>query len=362
MKSLCWGKETAGRVCLEEGNAPFDALLMSRLDVDVRIIELPPVAGRDVEGLIRYRLRRIYPAAPEDTAFDYRLCRNAHVRTAVVCVSRRTTLDAYRTAAGSRPLLVPSLLLLGLAPRTGRFRAWICHEAWQESLLFDDGVLVSSAVRRGRCGRNAPIPRNDGEESLVVASSSLLASISVALEVRKVSIEHLAEHGLRHLQSFAPAARESAIPPSIRLALLAAVTAVLAVALLYKTAGAAAHRANELKEHLTSVESENRRALALQEDLDRLRSDVAALESRKPRDLYLLFAELGAIVGGTARIRGAAVNGDAFRIEAEGLGSLKLMESLRRRPGFSELTLSQVVTDQSTGRERFSISGVFHGR
>ena len=64
----------------------LDGVLVSRLDFDVQVLSVPHVPENEMDGLIRYRLRSIYPGNPGETSFDYRLESDGQVRTAVVFI------------------------------------------------------------------------------------------------------------------------------------------------------------------------------------------------------------------------------------------------------------------------------------
>ncbi len=92
------GELAGGRVA-RAGTGPFDALLVSRLDVDVQVFDIPPISDRDLEGLVRYKLRSRYPGNPRQTSFDYRVAQRGKIRRVIVFVARTSTVEAYRAAA-----------------------------------------------------------------------------------------------------------------------------------------------------------------------------------------------------------------------------------------------------------------------
>ena len=120
--------------------------------------------------------------------------------------------------------------------------------------------------------------------------------------------------------------------------------------------------AARLKALVDSMEKGNQEALAAQRDMDALRAEKARLDARTPRDLYTLLSELSLVLGNAAHIQGISVRDDGFQVDAVGTNPLLLMEGLKARAAFADMKLSQVVPDPVTGKERFSISGAFHGR
>jgi hypothetical protein len=117
-----------------------------------------------------------------------------------------------------------------------------------------------------------------------------------------------------------------------------------------------------LKNLAETLEKGNQETLAAQKDLDTLLAEKARLDARTPRDIYLLLSELSTVLGDAARIQNITLRDASFQVDAVGTNPLRLMEGLKARASFSDLKLSQVVPDPKTGKERFSISGVFHDR
>jgi hypothetical protein len=346
------------------------AFLMSRLDIDLRVLEVPPVHGKDLEELIRLKLRSVYPGNPRETVFDYRLVRRGPTRRAVVFVSRKATVEAYRTAAERRPLVLPYQLVAARVPRRGPFRAWFCHEKWAELLVYRDGILVSSAVRRRARGRRFDL---EAEEARLPAESRTAPFIVVApaeeLE-RTARIEGAAYLPLESAYAghgrpeglFPATRRRSFVSPWLRTGLLAAAVLVLGLLVFFRSVRQVEDRSRRLAELADSLEEGTRESLAMQQELDALLAERARLDAGMPRDLYLLLAELSVVIGDAARIRSITVRDDSFQLDATGNDPFRLMEGFKARDAFSAMKLSQVVPDADTRRERFSISGVFHDR
>ena len=355
---LGYGEEHGGEVTVH-GPQGWDALLMSRLDFDVRVFDVPPVSDRDLEGLVRLRLRSLYPASPQETAFDYQLVRRGAGRQAVVFVSRRRTVDAYRRAAGKRPLVLPYQLLAPRVPERGDWRAWIGNLDWVELLVYRDGALLSSTARR---------PPSEPQEGTDPATGFDLvaASQDLGLEGRVNGSTFVALEALgskRRLAGlFPPKRRRALLPWRGRIALLTAAVIVLSLLVFYRYVRQVEDYGSRSSARAAGLERSNQDALAIQRDLETLRAEKARLDARIPRDLYLLLSELSTGLGDAARIQGLTVRDDGFQVDAVGTNPLALMEGLKARPDFSDLLLSQVVPDPASGKERFSISGVFRGR
>ena len=367
--TLGYGEEKNGRISTA-GVEGCDTLLMSRLDFEVHVLDIPPVADREIEGLIRFRLRSIYPGSPRETAFDYRVMRRGPVRRAVVFISRRKTVDAYRGAAGRRALFLPCLLLLDHAPKAGDFRVWVWHGTWAELLLFRDGVLVSSLVHRGARGKQFMIskaekdlPREERRGSVMVTAAGVdFERMEPADGIPRVPLESLARKLRKAEGLFRIEKKGTALSPWLRLGGLSAAVIFLAILVFFRDVRAIETRGDRLRTLAGAMENGGRRIREMQAEVESLAAKRDQREARKPGDLYLLLSELSQALGDGVRLRSLSVRDDSFQGEAVGVNPLALMEGLRARSSFSAMKLSAVVPDGKSGRERFSFSGVFHGK
>jgi hypothetical protein len=356
------GEMAGGRVT-RAGAGRFDALLLSRLDVDLRLFDLPPVAGRDVEGLIRYRLRSLFPGNPRETSFDYRVIRRGRTRRAIVFVTRTSTVEAYRAVAGRRPLVPPCRLLTGRVPRRGTFCAWIGDGRWVELLEYRDGLLESSrVVRRERGDWAAVAAAASAAPRLVIAPRADLAGLAGADGAALLPLESAVLRGVGPRGLFAAPARTPVVPHVARAAMLAAVVLVLGVLVLNRIARREEERARRLQAVVSSLEQAARASLETRREADALHLERDRLTAGIPPDRYRVLAELSAVFAGAVRVRRVSFRDDRFQVEASGGDPLALMEALKARDGFRELELSPVVPDTLSREERFSIGGVFRGR
>ena len=347
-----------------------DPLLMSRLDFDVHVLDIPPVPDKEIAGLIKLKLRSVYPGNPQDTAFDYHVVRRGAVRRAIVFVSRRKTVDAYREAAGRRPLVLPYQLILPRVPKKGAFRAWILHGDWAECLVFHDSIPVCSIVKR--LTRGTRFDLETGEDSVradLRSGSVVVAAPAEQLEqmVKRDGAAYLLLEDLRPGRwrpegLFHPEQHRAVPGHRIRLLVLAAIAVVLGFLLLFKYVSLVEARADRLSKLADSLENSNQKTLDAQRDIGVLRVERARLESLSTSDIYLLLSDLSLVIGQRARIVGMSVRDGSFQLDAVGSDPLELMEDFKRKEVFADITLSQVVPDGTSGRERFSVVGAYHGR
>jgi hypothetical protein len=356
------GEMAGGRVA-RSGAGRFDALLLSRLDVDLRVLDLPPIAGRDIEGLIRFKLRSLFPGSPRETSFDYRVTRRGRTRRAIVFVARTSTVEAYRAVAGRRPLVPPCRLLSGRVPRHGTFRAWVGDGRWAELLEYRDGLLESSRVVRRERGDWGPVAAAaTAAPLLVIAPREDLEGLAGADGAALLPLESAGLRGVGPRGLFAAPARTPVVSPAARAAMLAAVVLGLGVLVLNRVARREEERAGRLLEVVSTLEREARTSLETRREAEALRIERDRLDAGIPPDRYRVLAELSAVFAGAVRVRRVSFRDDRFQVEASGGDPLALMEALKARDGFRELELSPVVPDAASREERFSIAGVFRGR
>lgn len=363
MKRLATGWMHEGCVAVSgagdgaDGAPRIDGLLMARPDFTVRMLEIPPVAPRDAEALIRFRLRSLYPGNPAETTFDFLLESANGKHVAVVFIARGGTVERYREAAGAAPLLLPYQLIRPLAGKRKDLRVLFRGLNWLERTEFRGGLPVSDVVRQF-----------DDEEGLAAAADAGdgLRTVFVA-EGPEGSPPGAEFHALGRLAAahrgaglFGERKRGVRLPPrGIRMAVLAAAVALLSVLAFYRRVGEAEAERDALKARYAALEREVGGALSRRKETEALEAEIRRIAARKPPDLYGFLSALAAVLDGDAVIRSLTVRDDGFRIEAVGSDSLRLMEGFGGNPAFRDVRLSQVVPEERTGRERFSFSGAF---
>lgn len=375
VNALACGQEEVGGVRLRrlghavpaDGEVAFDAVLVSRLDCDVRFVDLPPVPEREVEGLLTYRLRSIYPGDPSETVFDYRLLGEGKQRQAVLLITRRETLRRYRAVAGGRPLLLPITMLDRIVQGRESVRVWFCAGEWLEHLVFRNGRPVSSAVRRADAADPLAVVHADGELPPEVRAIPALCVVerlgarTLPGGMEAVALATIAA-GTRRSAGVFRGRRRDFLLSGAGLALLGAACAILAVAVLAKYVDRAERRVADLSTACAALEAESRRALAIRKEDEALEAAVVRMEAMRPRDVYASLSSLLDVLGEETQLVGLTLRDETFQVEAIGTNSLGLMERLRAHESFGEVRLSRVVPEAQSGRERFSFAGSFRVR
>jgi hypothetical protein len=93
----------------------FDALMMSRLDFDIEVIKIPPVHSEEINNLLGYKIRGLYPGSPEETVFDYQIAALRRERYAVLFITKKSILNNYKSLGKNKPLFLPYAMVKPLA-------------------------------------------------------------------------------------------------------------------------------------------------------------------------------------------------------------------------------------------------------
>jgi len=362
------GEEHEGRIVLRrlgdgrelDGSDPFDSVLVSRLDCDVRVVEIPPVPEREVHALLRYRLRSLYPGSSEETVIDHRLIGDGR---ALLLIMRRDILELYRRAAGRRRLLLPFELFERQAGRRDALRVWFLAGSWQEHLVFRRGAVESSGLYRadGDTSELRPLEQGIPPETLAIPALYFASAAEPTEPPPGALVVSAAD---LHVGSAAGVFRERrrGLSWGLRVLALASLAALLGLLVLYRFVGTVERRAEALRQAAADLQAVSARILLLQDEIGDLERSIGVLEARRPLDVYAALSAVGRTLGGEATIESLVLRGGAFQIEAVASDPLGIMERFRRSESFEEAKLSQVVPDPRTGAERFSFSGSFRGK
>ncbi len=377
----------------------FDALLISRQDVEVHVLEVPRAAGDEPEGFLRYRIPSLYPGRPEASRFDYRILRLARRRFAVLFIAAGEVLEGYRAAAGGRPLLLPFSLfqprLRSIArggPRAGgragapapgaRAALFSC---WSRGWI--DNLLVPAAG-----GDRPQPPGEEGPQAFVIRRGGTAAAdlerllarvghpagqvrwVILALEAERESLRELvrvaggsavevrsieeALAGLRRPDGlFEERRRGERLPRRIRVQLL--ILAILAAVFLLarKSADRETAYTRRLQGVLTSLEGQMSRAVPRQQEAERLEGELRALQAHRPVDPFRVLAGLETLLREGVRIRSFQLEKSSFQIEAVAANPLRLMEAFARSEAFTEVRMIQVIPLKEAEGELFRLTG-----
>jgi hypothetical protein len=375
-----------GRVELfsfEHPGAPADpaavgSVMMSRLDLDAHIVELPAIRDEEVEGFLRYRMPSIYPGHRDQTAFDYRILRRGRRRWAVLLLVRQTVLDAYREATAGRPLFAPLSLVEPSLEGSGRRDALVVfwHEAWVEVFRLPvkgppRSVVVTLSGDTGEDLGRVRSATSDGSATGAAWSlycpgreigrlgewARACAGTEGTVEVTAIE-DALRRLGRRRSFLFARRRNRPGLPSrGTRLQLYAGAALLLGVLLLARSAGRDDRALRELSAEVELAEGRRTRAVAIERELAAARGELEALRARRPVDPYLVLSELETILSPGSIVSAFTLENRTFRLEAVGPDPLGLMDAFHDNGLFESVKLVQIVPQKGSGNEQYTLTG-----
>lgn len=359
------GPETAAA---RKQDAAPDGLLVSRLDCEQYIVDLPPMSERQVEEALRYRVPALYPGKPGEAAIDHE-ANGSSSGSFLLFVMPARILESYRAAG--LPLVSSVLLERKLAGRADRaFMLWTSD--WVSYDRFSKGVLLESAcVRRS----------GDVEADLGALLARLGAPSSVPVEVLAVDqamaglsdVTRLLEaRGCADSVQISLSAAIAAVPSGsarifpdaprrqgragLALKLLVAANVLALVLCLVRYGDARSGSLAAAKREYDEALAKKGAALRLEEETAAMRKRYEALVSDRAPAMYDIISELAFALGDDTKIVDLLVKDGDFQLEARGRDALAALARLERAPHLVEVRLRQAVPDGGGG-ERFSLSG-----
>jgi hypothetical protein len=350
-----------------------DALVMSRLDFDLQVTEVPAAAEREIEGFLRYRIPSLYPGDPQSTEFDYRLLAVGRKKYAILFLCQQQVLAGYRRVAGGKPLLLPfNLVQPFISRRRARPQAPVVFSFWHRSWIDNLAIRGGDTPRPFVVNRSPSAPRDFERLQTILADDAgsahwvvfcsdadrdALRNLPAGPQELHPIGEAVARAGRRPEPLFAPRRRPSRLAASLRVqALLAAVIGVGLLAL--KGSVDRDERYQEaLRARLGALEQRMGETAALQKEIAALEGELAALRARRPVDPYWVLSELESVLKEDTRIQSFILEKDVFQLEAVGRNPLRLMEEFKGKASFKEVRMIQIIPMKESREELFRITG-----
>lgn len=351
--------------------------MISRLDIDVQFVSLPQVRNQEVSELMRYKIRSIYPGAPEKTVFDYVLLGKKQNRYAALCIARKEVVDAHREIAAKKPLFHSlSLLIPFVEQHAGNDLALVMyHEDCIETLIYSAGVFQSSCVMR----RTNVLVRDlrklwrillksaaDSEIVFFCAERELRALKQVLSTETGSKKGRIMLHPYRVLSQntlkksdylFSEKKERPFISQKILIPSLGFLCFLLAGAALHKNLLMKKSLYAELSLQLQQLERKKAHDTSLKNEMNALEDELQALGKKIPCNIYLLLAELYAIVGPDTRVTRFSVEKNMFQIEGVSPSPLHIMARFEDSDAFDGVQLSQIIPLENSGEKRFKVQG-----
>jgi hypothetical protein len=369
-----------------EGRAEeVDVLFLSRLDCDVRCLELPPVPERELPSLIRYRLRSVYPGSLEHVVVDHVAQRRGSGLIALVCILDREALEKFRRAAPRAALsLLSAALLRKPAPRPNG--CIVCESPrYTEVLKFEDGVLLESVlVKRsgspcdsGALSGSTAGSRSDAQKILrflgngaLHAPLVLAPAADVEDAVRRLSADGAGPRApeARAMESlefsrrgtaalFRPRRRWRPPRPAATRAGIAAAIVLLAVGLVLRQVNLRQAELSLLRSAVLGSQAAGQRTADLVAQYSAASARVSALTRDRPVDICQFFCDLRDELGPGVVIQDLVIQDGAFQFQAIGPGPLALMQRFIADPRFQAVRLLQTTPLAGGSRQQFIVTG-----
>jgi len=352
------------------------AVVMSRSDILVNVVELPSLSPREIEGFLAYRIRGLYPGQPDETEIDYRVLSWGGRRYAVLFLVQRQVLEEHRRAAQGRPLILPYSLIAPLLHRPAPNRTTVgllWHATWIDALVLEPGTPPRSVALPRAGSVAADLDRLESllevagaVEWRIVAIEPELATLRRTLERRArgpgpVTVVPL-ERAVRRLGHRAPApftrrARPAGIPRRVRVPIALLAAAALSFLALKRSVDRDAAYASLLHRSVVERQARAETLAVLQREIDALRADLDALRTNRPPDPGRVLGELALVLGTGARLESFSLENGLFQLEAVGSNPLELMERFASSESFDDVRLLQIVPEKDGVRELFRLTG-----
>lgn len=352
------------------------AVVMSRSDILVKVVELPALSPHEIVGFLAYRIRSLYPGQPDETAVDQQVLTWGGRRYAVLFLVQRQVLEEHRRVAEGRPLILPYSLIAPLLrrPAPGRITVGLLwHATWIDALVLEPGMPPRSVAlpRTGSVAADV-----DRLESLLAVAGTVewravciepeLAALRRTLERRThgpgpVTVVPL-ERAVRRLGRRAPApftrrARPAGIPRRVRVPIALLAVAALSYLALKRSVDRDASYATLLRHTVLEQQARAEKLTVLQREIDELQTDLAAMRIDRPPDPGQVLAELAVVLGTGTRLESFSLENGFFQLEAVGSNPLELMERLTSHGAFEDVRLLQIVPLKGSAQELFRVTG-----
>jgi len=349
----------------------ISAMMMNRIDFDIKILEIPPVSDDEVRNLLQYRLRSVYPGDPEDTRFDFKLINRNKKRYAVLFITSRKNMERYRELSANKPLLLPySIVQNHLKTQKGeKFIYLFWDHDWVDILIFNAGVLESSSALKREKEISLDIikiknilPNALQEYKFFIAQleseRELLHNVFNDFQNKEfLSIESLLAHKISKRGSlFVKSIGIDKLTNKIRLDVLL-LPVIFLICLIFNSY---VDNRVEYKKLLEKTHTDKLAKSQSQTKYQALKKELDSLKKIKPLDTYLLFSELTKEMGGDAILNKVKIKVDdrSFYLEGEAMKAEVYSKSLNANKIFKNVQITEILPDPNIKKDRFKLIGV----
>jgi hypothetical protein len=355
----------------------YTALMISRLDIELHFVDLPPIQDHEIGDLLKYKLRSIYPGTPEKTVFDYIVLGKKNRKYAALFITQKHVIEAYKDIAGGRPLFAPLSLIHPLTERYVDKRCVFAflHSQWIEVLVYTEGGFKSSCVVRRDDSIHDDLTKlpsifpESWEDCVIVflcagyAHEELQQPLLSWEYIEKIDFEIVTLNNLTRTVLrksdflFTEKKDRSHFTQKILLPSLVIVTLLMAVAVLGKQLHFKKVYYHELIARVQKLEANRDQVDRIQREIAAIEGELQAVRERTPNDMYLILSELSEILDQQTKITHFVVERNRFQVEGFGPNPLMLMDRFAANEHFEEVKLSQIVPLKDGDTKRFKVSG-----
>lgn len=363
-------------------------ILVSRLDCDLRILDVPPLPARDIRAFIRYRLRAYYPGNPDGTVFDFRLVGEGAERRAIVHLMTRETLEQYRLYARRGRLVAADQLLAAVLKRDGDGAVLFVRRAYAEYLRYADGELDESSMALANGHLDLPVScrraQNEGTQTSADRpvwvterhdDPRIQSALGESRQAERPSVRSLEEAlAAVHLVPWARSRmglfrnrRLTSVPPHLIALALAILTLALTGLHIRWEVDGYEQRYEQARSAYLRSQARYETDDGSRQRLTELRARYESLAARRPIDVYGLLCTLSdAAAEGSQKTRTTidvvTLNGTTLTVEGSASDPFGLAEKLSSGTGFSQVRIMQAVPASDGRRVRFTMTAGYDDR
>jgi hypothetical protein len=346
-------------------------LLLSRLEVEQYLVELPPLPEERIGAALKYRLPALYPGSCESAHIDF-VRNGVKGDRYVLFVVDEALLEAYRREAKGGELLSPTLIAKELSPR-GPWTSVFWASAWASLDRFEDGALIASRRVRRSGGVAEDLSRllPEGEREKCGKCASIFVSEEASGDMGALEGAG-ADLGIRECRILPlsrvlpdiriPRALLFPLRPRVRkaryyaLVALACLDLALACAFAYRSLRGLDAELSAVRDDYLRMQRRNGETLSLLDEIAANEGKYEKLLAAETPDMYEVVSSVAADTGSGCRILSLLVQEGEFSVEAEGPDALAALSKLELSGDFTSVKLHQSLPI-AAGRERFTISG-----
>lgn len=355
-------------------------LMMSRLDFDSKIIEVPPIPDSAVRDMLSFKIRSLYPGDPAKTQFDYKLFVAKKKRFAVVFIGKNPVIEEYKSIAGKKPLLLPFTLLKGQLNKCKEqdacFLFW--HSDWVELFILQQGVLATTtAIKRAKHIKSdfrkiskILAKEQEGMSLINYCADDEQQLISEHLEIHLPQnpgqirlFKEFFSHGIRKSEALFAPERKTKLPPIKQRLTIYAFALLFCFGLLYNKC---AVNLMEYEKYLEQKRNESVRLYAdissMQNEISKLEEKLLGLRDKKPINVYHLFNDLSSVFTGQTELLTLILKNSSLQMEGRSINALNLEERLKKHTSFSQVSLPEFKPERNSYKERFRMQGVYNAQ